>query len=78
MILAQRHRSQGDVARIAKKTAEALIAEGDEEHAKEIERLTTIARSLKAKLEQEMGYDLEQIGMETEKAYDRLVCGYFR
>ena len=77
MTLAQRQLDEGDVARISHKTAAALRSENDDENDLQIRRLTTIASSLRAKLEAQKEFE-EKAGMSEDDAYDHLVSGYFR
>lgn len=80
MAIAQRLRSQGDVARISFKMA-SLISDASEDTLphNEKERLLTVARSLKSNIEKNiLGLDPSLPADESEEAYDRLVCGFFR
>lgn len=78
MTLAQRYQDEGDVARISYKLAALSKAEQKAEDPKEVEKLHIFARTLKKKIE--LGLELEEgeKDIESEHAYDRLVCVYFR
>ena len=78
MTLAQRYHDEGDVARISYKLAALSTADQMVEDPQGVERLLFIAQTLKKKIE--LGLELEESekGVESEYAYDRLVCGYFR
>ena len=78
MVLAQRFQDDGDVARISFKQAALARAGYTVGDPQESEKLIVIAQSLRRKIESWLHLEDREKEDETEYAYDRLVCVYFR
>ena len=78
MVLAQSFQDEGDVARISFKQAALARAEYTVGDLQESKKLIVIAQSLKRKIESWLHLEDREKEDETEYAYDRLVCVYFR